>query len=374
MKIAHISPYDHQVSGGVREHVVNLERQHRVMGHEVTVIAPASRRKGLAPNVVCISDLVVPVPGSGSIARISLSPLVYPRMRRLLREGKFDIVHIHEPLMPMVSLSAVAQAKTVTVGTIHGYRERYIVYQALRPLLRRVMDRLSARIAVSSDAQSWADRYFPGEYHVIPDGVDVARFADPDLRPIPRLNDGKLNILFVGRLEERKGFRYLLRAFRAVKQAEPRARLVVVGHFGPEQAKPYIEYVRRHTVHDVEFVGYVSANDLPRFYKSAHVFCAPSTGFEALGIVLLEAMACGVPVVTTNIEGYRTVVTDRKDALVVPPNNSAALGQAIISLLQNPALRHQLSICAHETVQQYAWPTVARRIVDLYQICLSSRS
>jgi phosphatidyl-myo-inositol alpha-mannosyltransferase len=373
VRIAHVSPYDHQVSGGVREHVINLERQHRAMGHEVTVIAPASRRDGLASNVVCISDFVVPVRGSGSIARISLSPLVYARIGHVLREGRFDVVHLHEPLMPVVSLFALMRSRAVTVGTIHGYRERYFVYQALRPVLGRLIARLSARIAVSSDARAWASRYFPGEYHLIPDGVDIERFCNPEVRPVPRLDDGKLNILFVGRLEQRKGFPYLLRAFGAIKSAVPDARLVVVGHFSREQAAPHVDYARRHGLRDVDFVGFVDGAELPRYYRSAHVFCAPSTGFEALGIVLLEALAAGTAVVTTNIEGYRTVVTNEHDALVVPPKDSPALARAIITLLQDGALRRQLISRGRETVRQYAWPSVAARIVRLYEECLSAR-
>jgi phosphatidyl-myo-inositol alpha-mannosyltransferase len=373
MKIAHVSPYDHQTAGGVREHVVNLDRQFRAMGHDVTIIAPASRRTGLAPNVICISDWVVPVPGSGSIARISLSPFVYRRIKRILVEGNFDVVHLHEPLMPVVTLFALWHSPTVTIGTIHGYRERYIVYRALQPLLRRLMDRLAARTAVSTDARAWAAQYFPGEYHLISDGVDVERFGDPTLLPIPSPADGQATILFVGRLEDRKGFPYLLQAFPAVKRVVPEARLVVVGDYSPAQAQPYREYARRHGLRDIDFVGYVDAGDLPRYYRSANVFCAPSTGFEALGIVLLEAMASGTPIVTTNIEGYRTVVTSGQDGLVVPPRDPAALAQAIITLLQDPELARRLAARGCETVQRYAWPTIARRLIHLYEACLAAR-
>ena len=181
VRIAHLCPYDYSVAGGVCEHVRNLDQQMRAMGHNVTVIAPASGSSELAPNTVRISKWSVPVPGSGSIARISLSPLVYPRIRRIVSSGNFDVVHLHEPLMPMVCLSGLlagsvspAGRRPVTVGTIHGYRDSYVIYRVLRPLLRRLMDRLSARIAVSTDARRWAAHYFPGEYHIIPDGVDIS--------------------------------------------------------------------------------------------------------------------------------------------------------------------------------------------------------
>jgi phosphatidylinositol alpha-mannosyltransferase len=369
VKIALVSPYDHSVAGGVREHVINLDRQFRGLGHRVTIIAPASQAAGLAPNVVRISDWVLPVPGSGSIARISFDPRIAGRMRRVLAAGRFDVVHLHEPLMPVVTPCALLQAHTALVGTIHGYRDSYIVYRAFQPLLRRWMARLDARIAVSTDARTWAAQYFPGTYHLISDGVDVAHFGRPDLAPIAELADSPANILFVGRLEARKGLIYLLRAFRAVKRAVPAARLVVVGAYTPEQVAPYRAYVARHGLRDVVFVGYVSSADLPRYYRSAQVFCAPSTGFEALGIVLLEAMAAGTPIVTTNIEGYRTVVTDGQEGLVVPPKSAPALAQAIIRLLRDPALRRQMIEAGQETVQRYAWPTLARRILDLYESC-----
>jgi phosphatidyl-myo-inositol alpha-mannosyltransferase len=231
MRIAHVSPYDHQVSGGVREHVVNLARQHRGLGHDVTIVAPASRPEELPPDVVCASTSVVALPGAGSIARISLSPAVFPRMARILGRGRFDVVHVHEPLLPMVSFAALYHARTVTVGTIHGYRPKLLFYRLANRPLRRMMDRLSARIAVSVDARQWASQYFPGTYHVIPDGVDVERFSDPGLEPIERFDDGKPNVLFVGRLEPRKGFRYLLDAFGAVQQAVG-AAIGLLGEYG----------------------------------------------------------------------------------------------------------------------------------------------
>jgi phosphatidyl-myo-inositol alpha-mannosyltransferase len=188
---------------------------------------------------------------------------------------------------------------------------------------------------------------------------------------MPGLAGGRANILFVGRLEKRKGFDYLLRAFPAIKRAVPEARLVVVGHYSASQARRYLEYARQNGLCDIEFVGYVSSADLPRYFKSAQVFCAPSTGFEALGIVLLEAMASGTPIVTTNIEGYRTVVTAGQEGLVVPPKDPAALAEAIASLLQDPNLREQMAACGRETVQRYAWPEIARRLIHLYEESLA---
>jgi phosphatidyl-myo-inositol alpha-mannosyltransferase len=384
VKIVHIQPYDHAVCGGVREHVVNLARQHRAMGHDVTVIAATSQGAGLDrmdgmdgfdgwgdldhSGVTLVGHGgIAAVSSARSIARIPLLPVVWWRVRRLVRDGGFDVVHIHEPLVPLVALAATWHARSVTVGTIHGYRPYYWPYRLLRRPLDRLMRRLSARVAVSVDAREWVSRYFPGDYHVIPDGVDVARFSDPNVLPVERFDDGRPNVLFVGRLEPRKGFPVLLDAWHLVQQAVPKARLLVAGRFDEAEQQRWAREVAQRQLDDVELIGYVSERDLPRYYRTAQVFCAPSTGFEALGIVLLEAMAAGAAIVTTDIEGYRTVVRDGVEAVVVPPADPVALADGLISVLDDAARRERLVAAARARVQEYAWPRLAWRLVQLYE-------
>ncbi|HEV8537069.1 MAG TPA: glycosyltransferase family 4 protein [Candidatus Limnocylindria bacterium] len=364
MRIALVSPYDHQTPGGVREHVTNLDRQLRSLGHDTTIVAPAATRPGLADNVECVSERIVALRISGSVARIALEPAIFPRVRRLFATTEFDVVHLHEPLIPAVSLFALMTARSATVGTIHGYRDASALYRFGRPILGRLMRRLDGRTAVSTDALRWASQYFPGDYRIISDGVDVSRFADPGIRPLDELSDGKLNVLFVGRLEPRKGLDYLLSALPAIRARVASVRLVVAGAYSPAERELWEG--RARAAGDVVFVGPVSADRLPRVYRSAHVFCAPSTGFEALGIVLLEAMASGVPVVTTDIAGYRTVVTHERDGVVVPPRDAAALARAIAALLADPARGRALADTAASTVRRYDWALLARRYVDLY--------
>lgn len=368
MKIAHVQPYDHQISGGVRAHVCNLEAHHRAMGHDVTVITTASSTEGLPPNVACTSTTVVPMPGAGSIARISLSPLVFGRIAKLFRHEDYDVVHIHEPLLPMVSYAALWQSTATTIGTIHGYRPKYFLYQALNRPLRRMMDRLDARVAVSVDARAWVERYFPGDYHIIPDGVDVARFGDESIEPVEEFTDGRPNVLFVGRMDRRKGFPYLLDAFAEVRRRIPDARLLVVGHYTSRQRHEWSRVAaERGVARDVVFVGYVSDAELPRYYRTADVFCAPSTGFEALGIVLLEAMASGVPIVATDIVGYRTVVRDGQEGILVPPADTEALAEALTTVLDDAAFRQRLVTNARQRVMEYDWPVLAQRLIDVYE-------
>jgi phosphatidyl-myo-inositol alpha-mannosyltransferase len=370
VKIAHVFPYDHSVSGGVRTHVVNLDVQHRAMGFDVKIVAAASDPESLASNVICVGTRIVSLRAAGSVARLSMSPLVFRRIARVFERERFDVVHIHEPLAPMVSFAAVRRVNGVAVGTIHGYRPGFSLYRYLNAPLGRMMNRLSARTAVSTDARDWASRYFPGDYHIISDGVDTERFGDPGLKPIGGLDDGRPNVLFVGRLEPRKGFAHLLDAFPMVQREIPEARLVAVGDYSEREAADWREKAIERGVRDVEFVGRVTDEELPRYYRSATVFCAPSTGFEALGIVLLEAMACGVPVVTTNIEGYRTVVRDESEGVIVPPKDPEALGRGLLALLTDPGRRERLGERGRARAQDYAWPGIAARLAELYESCL----
>ncbi|WP_158289780.1 glycosyltransferase family 4 protein [Micromonospora sp. S4605] len=366
MKIAHVQPYDHAIPGGVREHVVNLARHQRALGHHVTVVTTASTEDGLGPGVAVVSRSVVAVPIARSIARVSLSPLAWWRVRRLLLAGDHDVVHIHEPLAPMVALAATCHTRTVTVGTVHGYRPEFLPYRLLRRPLDRAMRRLHARIAVSVDARRWVSQYFPADYQVIPGGVDVARFSDSALAPVARWADGRPTVLYVGRLDQRKGFPVLLDAWPQVRRALPGARLLVTGQFDARERDRWARQVRRRGLADVELIGYVPDAELPRYYRTADVFCAPSTGYEALGIVLLEAMAAGLAVVTTDIEGYRTIVRDGAEALVAPPGDVTALADRLIAALVDTDLRARLVANGRQRVQEYDWPRLAERLLQLY--------
>ncbi len=373
MKIAQVSPYDHQTPGGVREHVIYLTAALTALGHEVKILAPASKRQNLPTNVICVSDRVVPLRVNGSTVRITPSLRAFREIKRILQEERFDVVHIHEPLVPALSLFALLQSKGVTVGHFHGYRERYVLYEWGGRLLRHMIDQLDGRAAVSATAQRGAERYFPGKYEIIPDGVDTERFGNPSLLPIGRFTDGKLNILFVGRMDPRKGLPYLFQAFPLIKSAVSEARLIVVGAFSREEKKPWVLEAWRNGWRDIHFVGYVSPEEIPRYYHTAHVFCAPSTGSEALGIVLLEALASGTPVVASDIEGYRTALTHGREGLLVQPADPTKLAEAIVHLLRDPDLRRSMGQRGRLTAQQYAWPVVAQRTLEMYEACIARR-
>ncbi len=369
MKIALVTPYEYPYPGGVTEHVAHLDQCFREWGHEVKIIAPVGQDVENVPdNVIAISSSITSIPFSGSVSRVTLSPRIYLPVKRLLRRERFDVVHIHEPLTPALSLFALRHSRTVNVGTFHAFREkRHLALETVAPLIEPLIHKLDARICVSEAALELISHYFPAEYLIIPNGIDVARFSGPQVAPIERFNDGRPNILFVGRLEKRKGFRFLIRAFPYIAEAFPDARLIVVGAYEKEDKEPFLRYARMHHLSGVKFVGCVSAEEKPRYYHTCDVFCAPSTGFESFGIVLLEAMAAGKPIVATDILGYRSVMEDGQEGFMVQPESEHALADAILRLLRNPAMRQEMGERGRRKAAAYDWPIIARQILGLYE-------
>jgi phosphatidylinositol alpha-mannosyltransferase len=368
MKIALVSPYDFAHPGGVINHIRALDEEFTRLGHDVRIIAPASRKKvaALGERFIQIGK-PRPVPASGSISRISLSLHLAPDIKEVLKREQFDIVHLHEPFMPMLCSAVLRFSNGINIGTFHAYSGSP-GYEFGRPfttiLLRRRNRKLAGRIAVSSPAKQYASKYVAGEFTIIPNGVDLSRFH-PGVKPMPGYDDGKVNILFVGRLEKRKGVNYLLDAYGRLKKECPGIRLIIVGP-GVNLRRQYEFKVRISRLKDVVFTGGVPYEDLPRYYQTADIFCAPATGKESFGIVLLEAMALGKPIVATSNAGYSSVVSHGEQGLLVPPKNSKALAEALRSLIGDGQLRNRLGESGLTTVRGYDWPLVARRVLDYY--------
>ncbi len=372
MKIALVSPYDYSVPGGVTKHISYLDKNLRRLGHEVKVLAPCSGGEALEEHVISVSGNVISVPFSGSKARISLSPRIYRRVKKILQQEEFDIVHIHEPAAPALPIMVLRHSKSANVGTFHAYRESHAGYKYGKRIFKLIYEKLDGKIVVSEAVREYLSRYFPGDYAVIPNGIDLERF-NPQVELIPKYADGKPNILFVGRLEKRKGFKYLLRAFPYVKAEFPEARLLVVGAFDKDDKAPHLRYIREHRIRGVRFIGYLPDEELPRYYKTSHLLCAPSTGFESFGMILLEAMATGVPIVASDIVGYRTVLTHGQEGLLVEPENEVALAQAIIALLKDPDLRLRMVERGLTKAEDYSWNRVAQQVLDYYQRVLEKK-
>ncbi len=377
MKIALVSPYDWSYPGGVREHVRHLADQFIRSGQDVRILAPASGAGGrLVEDHVYKLGGTTAFPINGSLARISLSPSLGKHVYGVLQQEKFDVVHLHEPLIPGLNLTVLRYSRTLNVGTFHAFAQAgmtstpYLAYASAHPFLRPYFRRLAGRIAVSTVAQDFASHYFPSNYRVIPNGINLERFS-PTIEPLPNLMDGKKNILFVGRFEKRKGAKYLIRAIPRVRERHPDTRFIFVGE-GSLRAG-FQHFVEKQGWHDVLFTGYVSDEDLPRYFASADAFCAPATGGESMGIILLEAMAAGIPVVASDIAGYSTVVSHAVNGLLATPRDSEALANALSQILQYESLRQNLIRVGLQRSKQYAWPQLAQSILAYYQELLLER-
>jgi phosphatidylinositol alpha-mannosyltransferase len=369
VKIALVSPYDWAVSGGVNNHIRHLAEQFVERGHDVHIIAPG--KKKAAPGVCPITIIGRPIPlrVSGSVARITLSLRTAGQVRRVLEENDFDIVHVHEPFMPQLPIQFLRYSEAVNVGTWHAARESNFIYVYGRRLIKRWMTKLDGKIAVSAAAVKHVEKYFPGYYNIIPNGVDVEHFAK-DVPKLPEFDDGKRSVLFVGRPEKRKGLRYLIRAFVRVQREMPETRLIIVGAGGFAR---YERAVRNAKLQNVRFRSNVPFDELPRYHHTAHVFCAPATGFESQGIVLLEAMAAGLPIVASNIDGYAGVLTHGVEGLLVPPEDPQALADALLELLRDPERCAQMAERGRERSHQYSWDRVAQQVLSYYERLMRER-
>ena len=379
MKIALVSPYDYPYPGGVVKHIFNLDKEFRRLGHDVRIIAACSDDVGdVPPQVIKVSGSIANIPFAGSVARITLSPRVYRRVKKILKREQFDVIHLHEPLTPALPLAVLRHAplspQSVVVGTFHAYRESmHRGYDYAKSIIESFFGRLDGQIAVSEIVRDYLSPYLPGDYRIIPNGIDLECFSNPALRPIEQFDDGKLNILFVGRLERRKGFKYLLQAFAQIQKAFPETRLMVVGAYDKEDKEPFVLYAREHRLRDVRFIGPVSEDDLPRYYRTCHVFCAPSTGFESFGIILLEAMAAGRPIVASDIDGYRGVLEDGKEGLLVQPEDARLLADALVRLLKDPPLRESMGRQGQAKATRYSWDKVAQQVLGYYRELLEEK-
>ena len=374
MKIAMVSPYDYSWPGGVNAHLTQLSGELRRRGHGVSLIAPQSGGRDDAgqDGGDCFIPMgrAVALSAGGSKARVSLSWWLDPRVRRMMAREAFDVVHLHEPLAPLLPYMVLRHSRAVNIGTFHAYSDRQRLYRLSRGALGRLQRRLHGRIAVSPAALGFVEPHFPNHaYRVIPNGVEYERFAGAE--PLPEAGDGRANVLFVGRKDERKGLRYLLEGFAKLVQQGGRQRLTIVGPGQPDrECARLLDEINRLAPGAAALAGAVSNDDLPRYYASADVFCSPATGGESFGIVLLEAMAAGVPVVASDINGYRDVVADGKQGLLVPPKSPEAIAAAISRIAGDAELAGRLAAGGRKRAQEYRWERIAADVEDYYHHCI----
>jgi len=365
MKVGLVSPYDFASPGGVTDHVRHLARQLQEMGHQASIFAPSSE----ADNESNDKDFhrigsPIAIPVNDSVARITLSFHLANRVAAIVESERFDVLHFHEPLMPALPMTMLRMSPTANVGTFHAFAKSNVGYYYGRRLLQPYLEHLHRGIAVSEPARAFFNRYFPDyPLRVIPNGIDTGTYR-PGLSPIRHLRDDHVNILFVGRLEKRKGLGDLLRGYQFMKARVPRTRLIIVGD-GPLRGQVE-SFIARRRLPDVVMAGYVPDTVLPRYYCSADIFCAPATGSESFGIVLLEAMATRLPVVATEVPGYMSVLEPGRDSLTVRPKSWAELGAALVILARDGELRRRMGDSGLQKALRYSWESVAAQVVEVY--------
>ena len=365
MKIAMVSPYDYTWPGGVTTHVSQLSKELANNGHEVHVLAPYS-----IPDVSRSDNPLfvplgrsIPVPSGGSIARLSLSWWLSRRIAMILERESYDVVHIHEPSAPILPLVVLEHSKSINIGTFHAYYDRSYVNYLGRLAVRRWQKTLHGGIAVSQAALSHVEQHVDIDYQIIPNGIDLNHFA-ASVPPIYELKDGKINILFVGRLERRKGLKYLIEAFLKLKWECPNIRLIIVGPGDLDKESRYI--LGASNSEDIVIVGRVSYEELPRYYASSDIFCSPAIGSESFGIVLLEAMASGKPIVASDILGYRSIIENSQQGLLFAKKDCDSLARALKSIISNPDLGTRMGISGRQTAQRYRWSSIAKQVEGYY--------
>ena len=372
MKIGIVSAYDYSHPGGVINHVSYLGHYLQTMGHEVKIIAPMHRKKeGYLGEDVTSVGRPIPIPYGGTTARIPLSPWLPYQVRRVLENEKFDIIHLHEPFIPMLCLSMLIESRAINVGTFHACHDHSVIYWLGRPIIHSLGRRLDGKIAVSQPALNFISKYLPGEYRIIPNGVDTRHYRKEG--PVRQeFKDGKLNILFVGRLEERKGVGDLIRACALVKKEYPDFRLIIAG---PGLRLHYYYQMLAQTLlgDQAVFTMYVPFDQLPQYYRTADIFCAPASGGESFGIVLLEAMASGTPVVATSIPGYASVITHGQNGLLAKPQDVRSIADALLTLIHDANLRQRLIENGLATAEKYSWENVSRQVDEYYRYLIHAR-
>ncbi|MFI7665265.1 glycosyltransferase family 4 protein [Nocardia sp. NPDC049526] len=361
MKIGMVCPYSFDVPGGVQAHVVELARVFIERGHKVSVLAPASEDTPL-PDFVVSAGRAVAIPYNGSVARLSFGPMAYTRIRRWIDGNDFDVLHIHEPNAPSLSMLALKIAEGPIVATFHTSTTKSLVLSTFQGVLRPYHEKISGRIAVSELARRWQVEALGSDAVEIPNGVAVPAFARAPMLPgYPRAGG---TVLFLGRYDEpRKGMEVLLGALPELVRRHPDVEILIVGRGDEERLRREAGPLARH----LRFLGQVSDEEKASAMRSADVYVAPNLGGESFGIILIEAMAAGTAVVASELDAFRRVLRDGTAGMLVPVGDSVRLAAALDALLTDDVRREALIHTANQVVGEYDWPVVAEQILRVYE-------
>ena len=368
MRIGMVCPYSFDVPGGVQSHVLQLAEVMRARGHDVSVLAPASVDSDV-PDYVVSGGKAVPIPYNGSVARLRFGPATHRKVKKWLADGDFDVLHLHEPNAPSLSMLALMIAEGPIVATFHTSTTKSLTLSVFQGILRPWHEKIVGRIAVSDLARRWQMEALGSDAVEIPNGVDVSAIASaPLLAGYPR--PGK-TVLFLGRYDEpRKGMEVLVGALPAVVERFGGVEVLVVGRGDEDALRDSAGDLAGH----LRFLGQVDDAEKASALRSADVYCAPNTGGESFGIVLVEAMAAGTPVVASDLDAFRRVLCDGEAGRLVPVGDCDALAAALIEVLGDDRLRRRYVTAAAAAVRRYDWPVVADEIMLVYETVAAAGS
>ncbi len=361
MRIGMVCPYSFDVPGGVQSHVLQLAEVLQARGQDVSVLAPSSPHVEL-PDYVVSAGRAVPIPYNGSVARLQISPAVSGKIRRWLADGEFDVLHLHEPNAPSVSMWALRIAEGPIVATFHTSTTKSLMLSVFGGLLQPMQEKIIGRIAVSDLARRWQMEALGSDAVEIPNGVDVAAMASaPLFDGYPR---PAKTVLFLGRYDEsRKGMAVLIDALPNLVERFPGVQVLIVGRGNEDELHAKAGSLAGH----LRFLGLVDDAAKASAMRSADVYCAPNLGGESFGIVLVEAMAAGTPVVASDLHAFRRVLRDGEAGRLVAVGDSAALAEGLIAVLEDESLAKGYAAAGADAVRRYDWPVVANQIMRVYE-------
>ena len=370
LRIGMVCPYGWDIPGGVQIHVRELAEHFVAEGHHVSVIAPVSDDDSITDPWLVSAGRPVPIPFNGSVARVLFGPIAASRVRQWIAQGEFDVLHMHEPGIPSLSLLACWAAEGAMVGTFHASTPKLRAIASVGPLIEPMIEKLSARIAVSEMAQATLKNLYGTEAVVIPNGIDYSRFTSLSTEE-RRAKGAKLRIGFLGRFEEaRKGLPLLLEALPKILKAIPNVELVVAG---PGDQSKILERLDTHTAKQIRFLGRLSEEEKVDFLSSLDLYVAPNTGGESFGIILAEAMASGVPVLASDIPAFVDLLAVGDCGRTFESENSSDLAQKAIELLRNSSYLQELAENGRNAAIRFDWGSVATQIMSVYEVAMTGQ-
>ena len=367
MKIGIVTEYYYPTLGGIQEHVHHFALEATARGHHVRIITShvyGIREDRKKPDNIPITriGLSIPLYQNGAIGRVTFGLSLRKKLQRLFDQEKFDVIHIHVPITPILPLLALTRSNTVTIGTFHTNFKWSPWFKVFNKQCQRFLDRLDGIIAVSKTAIAALHQHFKADYRVIPNGIDLLQF-NPSMPRLPQFSDGRFNLLWIGRMEPRNGLDRMIAALAAAWQVRADLRLIVIGD-GPLRSA-YHDMIPAHLKPFVHFTGFVNEGR-PALFASADVLCVPAT-ISSFGITLLEGMASGKPIIASDIDGFRDVMENGREGVMIDTSDPIQFRDAILKLAADRALAMEYGQRGLKTAENYSWPRVTGQILDYYQ-------